>query len=246
VDGGNGENIMGHYLINLTWRCQIHCPYCLLPHIKINRQCVEHTWQDWVVGLCENTPTGSVLDFAGGDPLLFPGLAHMLKALADAGRRWAITTNALYTRAVDELILIHPDRCALVNVSDHPGNGTDEVDDNIERLRRAFPLKVNSVQVMDAGHRRRIDDWIPYQSWREGTELDGIKRRCNSGVYHWVVDPGGDVFRCNPHMATAQKPIGNLFESKIVAPEPIICETGCSTCYTSVPGAWPVSMEVIE
>lgn len=236
---------MGHYLINLTWRCQLNCSYCLLPHIKINRKAKERPWRDWVIGLLQNTTHGSTLDFAGGDPLLFNGLEKMLNALANEGRRWAITTNAIHTPGVDALIKEHPDRCALINISDHPGNGSPEVDDNINRLSKAFPMMINCVDTPDAPRRRRITNVIPYQSWREGTELDGIKRRCNSGLNHWVADPGGDVFRCNPHMATAQEPIGNLFSGKVMIPEPTICEMGCSTCYTFPPGAWQVDMEAI-
>lgn len=232
-----------HVLINMSWKCQLKCPYCLLPHIKINRKAKEHTWQEWVQGILANVTTGGVVDVAGGDPLLFPGLAYFLQAIADAGLRWAITTNALHTKAVDELIAIHPKHCALVNVSDHPGNaGADE---NIARLRAAFPLKLNRVDVPEAGKRSGINDLIPYQSWREGTELDGIRRWCNSGLRHWVADPAGDVFRCNPAMALGLKPFGNLFREVVTPPEPFICETGCSSCYTSVPGAWPVEMRPV-
>lgn len=232
-----------HVLINLSWACQLECPYCLLPHIKINRDAKIHTWQEWKKGIIDNVTAGSVVDVAGGDPLLFPGLVYFLQALGDAGIFWAITTNAMHTKVVKELVDMKPRKCALVNISDHPGNAG--ADANIALLREHFNVKLNRVDVPEAGKRSGVSELIPYQSWREGTELDGIKRLCNSGLNHWVADPAGDVFRCNPDMARGFEPIGNLFESQILAPDPIICESGCSSCYTSVPGAWPVEMRPV-
>lgn len=230
-----------HYLINTTWRCQLHCPYCLLPHIKINRTAVEHSWAEWLVALRDHTPPGSVCDFAGGDPLLFEGLALLLGHLAKSGRFWAITTNAMDNAGVDELLRVRPAGCVQINISDHPGNaGAAE---NVKRLGAAYRIIGNRVMHPQAGNNlEHITSFIPYQSWREGTELDGIRRWCNSGTYHWVADPGGDVFRCNPEMAQAKAPMGNLFARTVQIPEPCICETGCSTCYTDVPTAWPVEM----
>ena len=236
-----------HVLINLSWACQLECPYCLLPHIKINREAKVHGWMDWAKALISNVPAGSVVDIAGGDPLLYPDLAALVYVLGQAGIYWAITTNAMHTKAVDELIAAKPTKCALINVSDHPGNGSEEVSENIVKLRTHFPLVINRVDTPDAGHHRDgVSSIIPYQSWREGTELDGITRICDSGQRHWVADPAGDVFRCNPDMARAYPPIGNLFEEdKIIKPAKVTCRSGCSTCYTSVPTAWPVEMKPV-
>jgi len=232
---------MGHYLINVSWQCQLACTYCLLPHIKINRKGPEHSWAEWAIGLRDHTPVGSILDIAGGDPLLFDGLAYLLRALGESGRLWAITTNAMDDRGTEELLRVRPGNCVLINISDHPGKYKAE--ENIGKLSAAYPVVFNRVDHPKAGHRLSpISSIIPYQKWREGTELDGIIRKCNSGTNHWVADPTGDVFRCNPAMATGQHPIGNLFNRTLVIPEPVVCTTGCSTCYTSVPTAWPVEM----
>jgi hypothetical protein len=133
----------------------------------------------------------------------------------------------------------------MINISDHPGNAAAAA--NIERLRQYYHVVFNRVEHPQAGHKhKKISSFIPYQSWREGTELDGIARICSSGIEHWVVDPAGDVFLCNPAMATGQKPIGNLW-SGIAKPDgPFLCEWGCSSCYTSVPTAWPVYHQVVE
>lgn len=228
-----------HVLVNPTWRCQLKCPYCLLPHIKINRTAKEHNWLEWAEGLVDNLTPGSIVDVAGGDPLLFDGLEMMLEYLHQHGMRWAITTNAISTIGTLELLRVKPSGCVMINVSDHPGNAS--ATDNINRLRQHYHVVFNRVDHADAGHNRNaISSIIPYQSWREGTELDGIKRWCSSGIDHWVADPAGDVFLCNPAMATGKRPIGNLWTGINKPEREFICDWGCSSCYTSVPDAWPV------
>jgi hypothetical protein len=233
---------MGHYLINTLWECELKCPYCLLPHIKINRTAPHHSWAEWVVGLRDFTEPGSILDFGGGDPFLMDGLPEMLRALAETGRYWALTTPATNDRGVDALVRARPPGCVLINVSDHPGNYKCE--HNIAKLQTIYRVVFNRVDYPLTGHRHDgdISSIIPYQSYREGTELDGIRRRCDSGLHHFIADPGGDLFRCNPWMAMGRESMGNLFKRTVRIPEPIICEDGCSTCYTSVPTAWPVTM----
>ena len=81
---------MGHYLINLSWKCQAHCPYCLIPHIKVNHKARPHGWKKWAAGIIQNCPKGSVIDVAGGDPLLYKDLVPFLEAIAEAGLRWAL------------------------------------------------------------------------------------------------------------------------------------------------------------
>ena len=238
---------MGHYLINTSWTCQLKCSYCLLPHIKINRAAPEHPWHEWAEALDRHAERHSLFDFAGGEPFLYDGLELLCEELHRRGHRWAITTNAMSTLGVALLLERRPGGCSQINVSDHPGNfGAGE---NVKRLMRAYRVVGNRVDHPDAGyHIDGISSLIPYQSWREGTELDGIKRWCSSGMHHWVADPGGDVFICNPAMATARKPLGNLFDGKSLnTPKAeFICDWGCSTCYTIVPDAWPVFHRLAE
>lgn len=236
---------MGHYLVNLSWRCQLACPYCLLPHIKINRGAVEHPWHEWAEVFLRHVPRGSVIDFAGGEPLLFYGLPHLLHYLANHHINWAITTNAMSDEGVDALLKVHPHGCILINVSDHPGN--QDADKNIRRLQCNYPVIFNRVDHPLAGKRNvNISSIIPYQRYREGTELDGVRRLCRSGINHWVADPGGDVFQCNVAMATGRKPMGNLFTGEIdYPPGEYLCDWGCSSCYTSIPGAWQEGARVI-
>lgn len=231
-------------VINPSWKCQLHCPYCWLPHTKINRQAQEHKWADWGAALLKHVPAGSIVDVSGGDPLLYDGLTFLLKALGKNGIKWAITTNALASKGVDDLIIYHPDGCVVINVSDHSGNA--EAHENIARLKRYFPVVVHRTEHPGAGNHEQNAGRITYQKWAEGEALDGVKRMCDSGVNHVVIDPGGDVFRCCVDMQVANKPMGNIFDSgfKFMDVEKE-CDFGCSTCYTENPHEWSVNMRAI-
>ena len=235
---------MDHIVINPTWRCQLRCGYCWLESVHLNRK-VEHSWLDWAEALVFYVPEQSVVDVAGGEPLLFRGLVPMLQAIAARNLRWAITTNAVSTPAVEELVKARPANNVVINVSDHQGNA--EADANIERLQSAFSVVVNRVDHPDAGRRDiEIASVLPYQAWKEGCATDGVPRTCTAGTSHWVADPAGDVWRCSVDMQVNNRPIGNLFDRTFTAGGRCIrCDFGCSSCYTTDPGAWLLDMHAI-
>jgi hypothetical protein len=218
-------------MVNPTWRCQLSCPYCLIPHIQVDRQTKEHSGQEWAEALKLNLEPGDIVDVAGGEPLLFWGLPVLLQGLGRAGIRWAFTTNALDTGAIIRLCESEPEGCLQINVSDHAGN--PDPGPNIKRLQLIGRVQFNRVDHPKAGHNiGNAATTIPYQSWKEGTVLDGVKRYCDAGVGTWTAGPNGDVWRCSVSMSLGQKPIGNLFSDTLVErPEPIICDFGCTTCY---------------
>lgn len=210
----------------------------------MNRE-VEHPWRDWAEALLFYLPEQSVVDVAGGEPLLFRGLVPMLQAIAARNLRWAVTTNALNTKAVEELVGSRPANGVVINVSDHQGNA--EAAANIERLRSAFNVVVNRVDHPDAGRRNiEVSSLLPYQPWREGGATDGVLRRCTAGTNHWVADPAGDVWRCNVDLQVGNPPLGNLFDRTFTSDyRRTRCDFGCSTCYTADPAAWSLEMQAV-
>jgi MoaA/NifB/PqqE/SkfB family radical SAM enzyme len=235
---------MKKVVINPSWTCQLKCPYCWLPHTKINRYAREHDWTEWAVAIARHIPAGSIIDVSGGDPLLYPGLTALLTSISVCGINWAITTNALYSKGVDALIAGKPTRCVIINVSDHSGN--EAAHENIEKLKAHFPVTVHRTDHPGAGHHEQNAGPITYQKWAEGEALDGVKRMCNSGVDHVVIDPGGDVFRCCVDMQVANKPMGNIFREDFHFMDvEKACDFGCSTCYTEKPNEWAVWMRAL-
>ena len=233
-------------VINPSWNCQLSCPYCWLPHTQINHEAEEHPWWEWAEALVSLLPPKSIVDVSGGEPLLYEGLTNLLAYLGGHGLRWAITTNALHTEGVDELIKARPKGAVVVNVSDHKQNVKAHL--NIQNLRRAFAVVVHRVTHPQAGQHESGAGDITYQEWAEGTALDGVTRLCNAGSRHLVIDPGGDAFRCCVEMQLGHEPLGNIFDQPLVLPdyvEYVMCDWGCSTHYTENPGEWLVEMRTI-
>jgi hypothetical protein len=171
-------------------------------------------------------------------------LTALLTAISVCGINWAITTNALYSKGVDALIAGKPPRCVIINVSDHSGN--EAAHENIQKLKAHFPVTVHRTDHPGAGHHEQNAGPITYQKWAEGEALDGVKRMCNSGVDHVVIDPGGDVFRCCVDMQVANKPMGNIFREDFHFMDvEKACDFGCSTCYTEKPNEWAVWMRAL-
>ena len=235
-----------HVVVNPTWRCQLSCRYCWLPHTAIRRTAKEHTWQQWAKALSGTLPPESIVDFSGGEPFLFDGLPKLLAVLAEHETGWAVTTNALETDAIRRLAYQRPGYCAAINVSDHAGNHRAVA--NIALLMEAgYRVAINRLDHAAAGH--HVDNasgLLPFQDWKRGTALDGKRRACNAGVNHWVADPSGDVWRCMVSMQLGHPPVANLFRppGERVQIEQV-CDFGCSTCYRDTPGAWCIDMQVL-
>lgn len=232
---------MQHIAIFPTWECQLKCDYCSIRHSKIDRTVAPVSWQEWARHLPRVIGRGSIVDIAGGEPLLYAGILPLIGNLGHIGFHWAMTTNAIATDVIAELIKMQPVGCVCFNVSDHSGN--PEAHDNIAKLRRAgYLVNVHRVAHPSAGHHEPDAQTITYQDWAGGKATDGKRRRCTAGLRHWVSDPRGDLWRCIVAMQTGQPSVGNLFTGE-VRPTSQECTFGCTTCYTENPSEWLVEME---
>lgn len=233
----------GHYCIYPTWECQLDCAYCSIRRSKVDRSVAPVDWQEWARALPRAVLAGSVVDIAGGEPLLYPGLVDLLHALGRAGLVWALTTNGKAVDAIERLCQERPTGAACVNVSDHAGN--PEAHESVARLRAAgYRVNVHRVDHPAAGRHEPDAQTITYQGWREGTAVDGMRRYCDAGLRHWVADPRGDMWRCVVALETGQPPTGNVFRGE-ARPVSRLCEIGCTSCYTEDPASWLVKMEAV-
>jgi sulfatase maturation enzyme AslB (radical SAM superfamily) len=234
---------MMHVCIFPTWECQLNCVYCSIRNSKIDRAVASVPWQEWAKALSAVLSPGSIVDIAGGEPLMYEGLVDMLHALGGARLRWAITTNAKASAAIDRLYLETPKGATCINVSDH--NGNPEAHDNVIKLRRAgYQVNVHRVDHPAAGTHEPDARVITYQDWLGDKAVDGIARKCTAGLDHWVAGPNGDLWRCVVALETGQPSLGNLFtrEVKKTGAE---CDFGCSACYTEDPQSWMVEMREV-
>lgn len=231
---------MMHVCIFPTWNCQLSCAYCSIRNSKIDRSVEGVTRHQWADALRLAVPRGSIVDIAGGEPLLYEGIIDLLHALGTYGLIWAITTNAKASSIVHQICNERPRGCACINVSDHPGN--PEAHENIARLRAAgYMVNVHRVDHPAAGHHEPDAQLITYQDWKGGKAVDGKPRRCTAGLNHWIAGPNGDMWRCIVAMETGQQPGGNLFTGEVKTTG-MFCDYGCSTCYTEDPASWCVQM----
>lgn len=235
---------MMHVVIFPTWRCQLACAYCSIRHSRIDRSVRGVAWTEWASAFPEVLPRGSVVDIAGGEPLLYPGLVDLLHALAASGLAWAITSNLKAGDVVRRICAEKPAGGVCFNVSDHAGNPESRV--NKLRLRRAgYRVNVHRVDHPAAGRVHPDAHLITYQDWKGGAAVDGAARLCSAGSRHWIAGPNGDLWRCIVAAQTGQPPSGDLF-TRQVEPTGARCEFGCSSCYTESPASWLVEMREVE
>lgn len=238
---------MKHILINPTWKCQLDCAYCWMPHAPINTEGKERSGEEWARALLPVLSAGDLVDICGGEPTLWRGLETLIRAFQSRNILWAMTTNLLYRPALERLAQAGPAGCVVINVSLHEGNR--EIEDNVKRMQAAgFRLSFHLVDHPAAPRDGTIrpDMILPYQQWKEQIPTDGKRRRCNAGTNHWTADPVGDLWRCSVHAQLGLPPLGNLFTRQVTPLSDPICDTGCTTCYTDNPAGWGVRMEVID
>lgn len=241
---------MHKVVVNPTWRCQFRCPYCWVIAVGFrDNPGRELPWQEWVAALTKHIPKGSIIDFSGGEPLLFKGFYPMLNWLLRKREdlNWAVTTNL----ASDEWELFYSDplpRCAVINVSSHP-ESSQEVQARAAMLTQRYPLRVNWV-VHPSSEKPDVErEWlneITYEDWEGGNAVDGVPRYCNAGEKHWFIDPQGYIFNCSIEPRLGVVPSGNIFTGKFPKGGERLCKVGCGTCYTDNPSNWLVTMREVE
>jgi len=232
-----------HVAIFPTWSCQLNCTYCSIRNSKVDRTVQGVPWQTWAEALPKAVGKGSIVDIAGGEPLLYPGIVDLLHALGAAGLRWALTTNLKAHDVVKRICVEKPQGGVCINYSDHSGN--PEARPNKLRLRQAgYLVNVHRVDHPAAGKHEPDAKLITYQDWKGGRAVDGVKRQCTAGMQHWVAGPNGDLWRCVVALETGQPSGGNLFRRQVQVVG-TLCEFGCSTCYTEDPASWGVEMREV-
>ena len=241
---------MHKVVVNPTWDCQFRCPYCWVMAVGLrDNPGLEVPWQDWVEALTKHVPKGSIIDFSGGEPMLFPGFYPMLNWLLRKREdlNWAVTTN-LASDAWEMFYTAPLPRCVVINVSAHPET-TQEIGHRASMLSDKYSVRVNLVDhpsaelpEVPAGSITRIT----FEDWEAGRAVDGIPRYCDAGTKHWFIDPQGRIFNCSIEPRLGVPPSGNIFVGQFPEGGERLCKVGCGTCYTDNPSNWLVTMREAE
>lgn len=113
-----------HYVLSLTHACNLKCPFCFLE--KTPARLAMRT-DDWLAVLDQLPPYARVILF-GGEPMLFPGFAEVLRAAASRYAVSIVTNGTLLTPAAVEM-LVAEENFQDLNVSvDSLGNTNRNVD----------------------------------------------------------------------------------------------------------------------
>ncbi|MFA6135636.1 MAG: radical SAM protein, partial [Phycisphaerae bacterium] len=114
---------MKHYLLNPTWRCQLHCSYCWVRK-HINKvpaltSVAERPYEDYVTALRRDPP--DICDIGGGEPLILPWIFDLIEAFPDIA--WGLSTNGLVRERIHELAERKLRNLVNINLSYHPEAG---------------------------------------------------------------------------------------------------------------------------
>lgn len=177
-------------LAELTYRCPLHCPYCSNPiRMPVDG---ELGTEEWVRVIGEALDLGVLhIFFSGGEPLLHPGLAELVRAARDGGLYTNLITSAvgLTTERAKALKQAGLDSVQISFQSDEP-----ELANEIAGAR-AHALKVEAARIVrEAGlpltvnvvlHRRNIGRITQIIAMAEG--LGAVRLElANTQFYGWA------------------------------------------------------------
>ncbi|EFK06974.1 radical SAM domain protein [delta proteobacterium NaphS2] len=127
------------FMINIfvTYRCNMHCPYCFASHLKAVQK-KDMTLGDFQRLLAWMRGAGVVMaGFIGGEPTLHPNLKEMMKMTRDAGISVTLFTNATFDPRLVSEVASHVDNF-VVNYNDpeiYPSRTLqDRLHENLTRL----------------------------------------------------------------------------------------------------------------
>jgi len=82
-------------LAELTYRCPLQCPYCSNP-LDFAQSGEELSTEEWIRVFREAREMGAAqLGFSGGEPLVRPDLAELIKAARDMGYYTNLITSGI-------------------------------------------------------------------------------------------------------------------------------------------------------
>ncbi len=244
-----------HIAVNLTWRCQLRCAMCWIDDLGLDREAPEQPWTAWRDGLIRMAPH-MLVDFSGGEPLLYPHFHKLVLALASAGAEWAVTTNMVEQDAVRLFLAMPIGNCVVWNISYHAGLPDGWREQALQLRAAGYNVALNVVlhptEPLPTAEESAglMLSWLPWQDWGAGDGTDGITRLCDAGRAHCVVAPDGTAYRCQVELQKQCAPMGSFVDGTVRSEASThLCQIGCSTCYTqnamAAPG-WRVSMEAVE
>lgn len=178
-------------LLELTYRCPLHCVYCSNP-VNYTRHMNELSTETWMRVMCEAREIGAAqLGFSGGEPLMRDDLEVLVKEARSLGFYTNLITSGvglnekriatLRANGLDHIQLSFQDSTRELNdFLSH--TKTFELKLNIARMvkRQGYPIVLNVVL-----HRQNIDHIEQILDMAERLEVDYLEL-ANTQYYGWA------------------------------------------------------------
>jgi len=138
-------------IIEITGRCDLDCPVCLVDAGK-NRDITREEFNRILEGLIRAERQIDVLTISGGEPLAHPQILDMIDELASRPEiiRTSISTNGLALLRNPELLSALAERNVVISLQ------FDGFDDRVYRTLRGRPLLKEKLQILDLLEKSKV------------------------------------------------------------------------------------------
>jgi organic radical activating enzyme len=239
-----------HYLINLTWKCQLFCSYCWVRR-SINTNSIldkqdTRPLEDWLSAINRDKP--EMLTMGGGEPLSVPFALDLIRQTPQV--KWNLSTNGLMVHKIQELAEYKLDQLVSINVSYHPEaadkypwyfsqwkreiimlkNAGYNVFSNIEKTNDNVEKSQAAIEFMQSENLAMLIS--PICGGREElSRPQDIPLICEGGVNHLVIGPNGDAWPCQTSInsyAWRETKLGNWIDDTLdLTKVPKPCQLQC-------------------
>lgn len=241
---------MKHYLLNITWRCQLSCSYCWVRRsINTNAELTKantRPMEDWIKAIDRDKP--DVLTMGGGEPLSVQWSLELIKTFPEI--RWGLSTNGIVFDKIQELASRRLDQIININLSYHP-----EADNRytwyFDNWKRGINLLANAGYNVSSNIEKTNDnvekskkaiDWMaarglpmlisPICGGREELSRPQPKAlMCDAGTNHLVIAPDGGAWPCQTAInsyAWKETYLGNWLDGDLdLSKKPVPCHLWC-------------------
>jgi organic radical activating enzyme len=241
---------MKHYLLNITWKCQLQCSYCWVrKSINTNPVLDAQTTrplEDWINAVERDQP--EMLTIGGGEPLTVPWVFDLIRSFPYI--KWNLSTNGLVVSKINDLASTKFVQINNINLSYHPeaadkypwyfsqwkreilklAESGYNISSNIENINDNVEKSQAAIEFMQSENLPMLIS--PICGGREElSRPQDIPLICEGGVNHLVIAPNGDAWPCQTAInsyAWKETCLGNWLDGTLdLSHKPIPCNLYC-------------------
>ena len=246
---------MKHYLLNITWRCQLTCSYCWVRRsINTNPELTKAETRpaiDWARAIERDKP--DILTMGGGEPLSVPWAIDLIRAFPNI--KWSLSTNGIMVNKIMELAAQKLGQIININLSYHP-ESAQKYDWYFDQWRREIITLANAGYNVSSNVEKTGDNVKNSKQAIEWMKLQGLPMLispicggrpelaqpqpkpllCEAGTNHLVIAPDGGAWPCQTAInsyAWRETYLGNWLDGELdMSKKPVPCHLWCVELYS--------------